>query len=384
MKESQDSFLPENLLMKPEQRPSVARLIEAEFLSDVESYFPGVAMIVRKRCVQGIHLNPIESSQFDAARNKWWQEKYGFPFFKNTEREELIRQKYDMHSEEDRSEKMKIFTRLVEAVDCSNEHDIAMVRNKYLEQYPDQLEGVTALFEFIHHLDNDEYLSTHDFRDPNENVRNEMRTRVEEATQYAFLITHYILENGHDKEFLSTFWRAIELIAQKKEKLKRAHQLQRGVLSQVATHRIFETLGMNPSLSHPKEDAFKKVDLWVEGKGAVQVKGTKNIDEELFVSTDQLAFPGTQIDDGEGGGKIQYEGYLMRELKKFQLKIDRYAEEINTPIKGYVAVIPYHEFDLITGEPNKEIIKRSAESLGIDLIEGQREELERTEIESGK
>ncbi len=349
--------------------------IAEEFLSDVKSYTPDAVAVARKHYVEKQKLLPKEQSLFDRARSAWWQEKYGFSWDQKHAREELLRKKYDFREEtEEMIARRTLQNELFTAVTDNDQARLQEIKDIYIERYPDQLEGVMALLELPAHIDNDHYLSLHSFQDNDPEIRQEMLRRVEETTQYHFLLSHFILGNRNDKEFLGRFWETLEQLAKAKGDLKSAHKMRRGILSQVATHRIFEKLEMHPKLSHPAEDAFKAVDLWIEGTGAVQVKGTEKKYQELFVETDSVSFPGTAIEH-KNGTTDHYSGYLAKEMQRFTMKLDKYGRERGEELKGYFVVVPYHEFDFVTGEPSDAIVGRCATSLGVIMPDSKQNEV---------
>lgn len=340
----------------------IPRLVEKEMTQDYRAYFTDEECALYERRLSGEIILGKQEGILDKARNRWWFEKYGFPYGEKLSRDALLLRKHAPRERNTLARELQ--ERLFRAVEAEDAAEYAQIHDEYVEKFPDQLEGVSALLEFPNHLERHVFLHEHSFQDKDEAVRSEMLKTVEESTQYAFLLTHFLAHNGEDKYFLKNFWDVIERMAEKKGMTKIAHQLRRGILSQVAVFHVFEQLGMNPKLSHPQEDAFKSVDLWVEGAGAVQIKGSDKRKDEMFIETDEIDFPGVQT-VGEGGSR-HVNSHLFKEFNRFKAKLSRYQDELQKPLKGYFAVVPYHEFDHVTGEPSEEIIRRSADCLGVN------------------
>jgi hypothetical protein len=332
---------------------------ERELYEDYFHYFSPEGIKAAEKHFLRTRMTDTERQIFESEKKQWREKKYGVDD-KNAI-EKIISKKNETSAE--LKARRELQRELLASIVLGDAEKSEVVRNKYIEKFPDQLEGVMALVDFGTNIDENKFINEQRLEtDPN---KKEERLRVYESlTQYNFLLTNFIRQNGANKEFLDAFWDTLEDIAKKKRALPYAHGLRRGILSQVATYKIFERLGMSPKLSHPEEDAFRKVDIWVEGEGAVQVKGSSKKGDELFIETDKISFPSSEV-VSQDGTKVHYNGYLMREFSKFQMKIDRYARERGENIKGFVAVVPYQEFDHVTGEPSRDIVDRSARSLGV-------------------
>ena len=341
----------------PKRQKNANELMNDELESDYQAYFSAEECELYERPRADIYGSAERKLQ--QAINRWWFEKYGFPFAESKSRNELLIRKYEQTEVVNTASQLQ--KELFQALKDDNNEEYKRIYEKYILEFPDQLEGVTALLEFSPHLDRHNYLNEHSFQDPE--FREQMLCVVEESTQYSFLLSHFLANNSSDKEFLGIFWDVLEKVAAQKGMTKVAHQLRRGILSQVAVYHVFDRLGMNPKLSHPQEDAFKSVDLWVEGEGAVQIKGSDKRKDEMFIETDEVDFPGVQTDGVDG--RLHVNSHLFKEFNRFRAKLSRYQEELQIPLKGYFAVVPYHEFDHITGIPSEEIVKRSAVSLGV-------------------
>ena len=176
-----------------------------------------------------------------------------------------------------------------------NPEKLSDIRRVYEEKYPDQLEGISALFDLASFLDLDKRLDAH------EEKGKERSALIDEVTRYQYLLTHLIARTS-DKEFLGSFWQIAEDVARKKENIRSLNMMRKGILSQVAVLKIMEKIGASPTLSHPRDDARHAIDLWIDAKKAVQVKGIREDRQQLpeIMETDTLSFPGVEIESDEG------------------------------------------------------------------------------------
>jgi hypothetical protein len=227
---------------------------------------------------------------------------------------------------------------------------IQEVKEKYISEFPEEIEGVTVIFEFVNFLNNGAYLKNNIERTPR-------RDQVfQELTEYQFLLTDFIRFNRDDKEFLNLFWIALENIAKQKEALQKLHSLRRSILSQVAVYCILEKLGKKPSIAHPAEDAFHAIDLWSDKENqAIQIEGTP-AESPFIIETSEIGFPSVVI-DGTKKQQKYFSTETATKFQKFKLKLDAYGREIHKDLKGYLLVVPYSKFDFVTGEPSDDIVE---------------------------
>jgi hypothetical protein len=331
-------------IVKPPEKPKSAHEYELEELRNDLSVFDEKERALIEKYLEGVRLTGKDQRIFDLARNRWWGEKYGFPYKNKVARNELLQRKYAPSKE--LMESFALQVKLIQAIKEKNEARINDLKKEYEEKYPDQLEGVTVLFELIPFLKNKEILDTQ--------PKHEKKIEIfEELTQYQFLLTHFIESNSENKEFLNTFWEALERLSEAAGQLKYMHKLRRSVLSQVAILKLFKHLGLKPNISHPEEDAFHAIDLWADEKTAIQVKGIKK-NMPALVKTDAIAFPGIDL-KAESKTKW-YNSHFSHEFQRFKAKLSNYQSYLNKQMEGYLVVIPYSEFDFVTGEPSEKII----------------------------
>lgn len=298
-------------------------------------------------------LSPLEERILEEERNKWWQNKYGFPYENKTARDEVLRRKYDNKDVEEENDLQR---QLFLAVRNKDNNSIKELKKSYEEKYPDQLEGVVALFELTPFLKTQAEIEK--YKKPDE----KRKKMFEELTQYQFLLTHFINFNSKDKDFLWTFWEVAERLAKEANQLKEMHMLQRNIISQVAAIKILKALGKDPVLSHPSEDAFNAIDLWIEEeKTAIQVKGTKQKRNANLKISDSIAFPGIELK--HGSDEQYFNSWEFWQMQKFKAKLSKYKKLTGKNVNAYLMIVPYPDIDFITGQPSDNIIKFFKEKL---------------------
>jgi hypothetical protein len=328
---------------KPPEQPKSTRQYERDEIRDDISAFPEEIQPIVQKFLDSASMTQDEIRSFQQARDDWWLEKYGFDHGDRAARNEFLLRKYAPSPELNEARQMQ--DEMFRAFQSGERAQIDDILIRYEQKYPEQLMGVTTLFEIVPYLKQTEEL---EYGLPHE----QKMKLIENCTQDAFLLTHFVASNSDDKEFLRLFWSAAEKMAKDAGHLNSLNRLRKGILSQVAVKKIFAALGFNPRLSHPKEDAFHATDLWTEGGEAIQVKGHR--EGPAVVPTDTVSPVGVQVKDRNG--ERHFDSFLSNEMQKFRLRIDRYGKTIHRDIKGYLVRVPYSEFDAVTGEPTQKII----------------------------
>ncbi len=304
---------------------------------------------VLEKAFGGKTLSRQESAVVNTCKEEWWFESYGFPYDMKKERRMTIRRKH-MPSQE-RIESKHIEEGLLNAYKSKDEVKIKEMRDTYQEKYPDQLEGVMALLDFIPFLETEQALDA--LRKEGKGFTKEMGNLIENLTQYQFLLTDFIANNSDDKGFLTLFWNTIEQMSSDTGHFRAFLKARRGVMGQVAAMKIFEEIGEHPKLSHPKEDAFRSIDGWIDTTHPLQVKAYDGSQPNLL-ETDSVAFPAVIMERNQ---EVAYlNSHLASEMNKFQMKVSRYKEILGKDLKGYLMVVPFGEFDFVTGEPSKKVV----------------------------
>lgn len=321
------------------------------------SMFPESKREVLEKAFSGKKLSKQETTLLNQCREEWWLESYGFPYNMKKERRMLMRKKH-MPSQE-QFEAKKLQEDLLSAYKTKDEEKITTLRKTYEQRYPDQLEGVMALLDFIPFLETEKSLDA--LRSVETGFTEKIGVLLEELTRYQFLLTDFIAANSEDKEFLTLFWDTLEQLAKDTDNFRAFLKNRRGIMGQVAAMKIFEAIGEHPKLSHPKEDAFRAIDGWIDTDRVLQVKAYQNTTPALL-ETDSVSFPGIIVERNQ---EVAYaNSHLAAEMNKFQMKVSRYKEILGKDLKGYLMVVPFGSFDFITGEPNKEVVEFFKEKFG--------------------
>ena len=175
-------------------------------------------------------------------------------------------------------------------------------------------------------------------------------------------LTAFILENGGDAEMCAEFWRVLANSAPNDRRYVEA--LKRGVVSQVASHKLLESVGHTPELSTPEEDAFDAIDLWGEGdeaREAVQVKASG--DKFEIVEVETITPPCLITRDGEELNA--YNTPDFESIRRFAIKAERYAERKGQKVRAFFMIVPRSKFDADTGEPTADLVAEAQEYFGV-------------------
>lgn len=330
-----------------EQKLTPRQYLMQEMLEDISLFSAGAQKAIKELAKGNDNLDDELATALKDERDVWWMEKYGFPYKQKQARIEVLMRKYAPPAE--KAKAMELQRSLLEALKNDDQEKVKELQEMYFREYPDQLEGVTVLFELAN------------FNKLNKKVsedRKEYKTQksdFEELTQYQFLLTDFILYNSEDKEFMQNFWKVWAKISEDQNLLREFNLLKRGILSQVAVHKLFDKLGYSPRLAHPREDAFDAIDIWTEAGDVVQIKGTDK-NQPVILESEEIAFPAVEVKDK---GTLKYlNSFMMQHAQRFRTKLQRFNEKTHQAAKGYFVVIPYTKFDHITGEPDREFVER--------------------------
>jgi hypothetical protein len=181
----------------------------------------------------------------------------------------------------------------------------------------------------------------------------ELLAAYRDVTEYQFLITHYVVSQAENPGALCEMWHALKEIARTKGEQQNFSMFQRGVVTQVATHRVFQELGFNPRFAHPSDDAFKKIDLWSDATHAIQVKGSARESFGIF-ETDKIGPSPVEIMDGKT--RKLFDG----DIRSFRTKLKGFGADV----KGYFIVIPSDKIDFTTGKPSEELVALVRQKIG--------------------
>lgn len=341
-------FISESL-SRIEMSKAPVEYLEKELKEDI-SVFPKEEQDLILRKIGGEKLTQNEGNRYGLAVNRWWAEKYGFSFINKVARSEVLTRKYAPAEEIKDSKNLQV--KLLEAITENNEQKIDQIKKEYIETYPDQLEGVEVLFGIRDFLKKQK-----EFEKEGDSWSLEKRKeRFRDFTEYQFLFTHFILLNNHDREFMDLFWKASFAMAERMAAVREFNILRRGQVSQVAVYKIIDSLGKNPKLSHPSEDAFNAIDLWTEDNQAIQIKGWKE-EVPAVINSDVAAFPAIEVDGTKKTSLFNSVEYFKSKDKIFKAKIKKYGKKIGRDISGYMLAVPYSKIDFVTGEPAPELVE---------------------------
>lgn len=341
---------------------SASAYIGAEIVEDISLFSTNERIIIEK-WARGEKLSPKEQSSLALARNNWFLNKYGVPYEIKIARNEIISRKYAPPEKLARATMLQ--KKMLGAIAKADTETLDQLKTEYGTEYPDQLEGVEAIFSLPQYFKEQETVNGV----KKSGYSEEIRPLFQSLTEYRFLLADFVLHNGGDKLFLGRFWKVMEEIAKKNNKLGEFHKLQRSTTSQVAVNKIFDKLGFKPRLSHPSEDAFKAIDMWSDSDTAIQVKGQPG-NKVILMETDDVAFPGAEFkkEEQDGGEKTYHvNSYMSKMAQQFRSKLSKYGKLTNKQLKGLFIVIPYGKIDFITGEPSAELVQSVKERLSTEL-----------------
>jgi len=322
----------------------------SEFSEDgkkaVEKYFAGQV------------LTPTEHSVLDSERKVWWKNRFGFPYNNKIARFEALRREYAADEELDKAKNLQIA--LFGAVRAKDKDRVDELKKNYEAKYPDELEGVAALFGFLDFVKDQDQYQKIEFgsRDKPEKwgVNTKERARLKEnLTQYQFLLTHFVEYNSADRKFLKVFWDVMERVAESGGRRFDFSLLRSGILGQVTAIKILKALGKNPRLSNPAEDAFTAVDLWAEEHGektALQIKRGQVAPK--LIQVDRVSAVGVEVVQGQE--KQSFSSWDFNKLQDFRMRLDKYRELTGQQVRGYLMIVSNRNVDKITGEPSEKII----------------------------
>ena len=217
------------------------------------------------------------------------------------------------------------------------------------ETSPEQTERMEVFASFPAFLETKRKLKMEEIED-----EDELLAAYRDVTEYQFLITHYVASQAENIAGLKDAWNRLRDISKTKGEEGNFNIFRRGVVTQVATYRIFAKLGFKPRFSHPDQDAFKKIDLWSDATHAVQVKGSAHEEFGIF-ETDKVGPAPVEI-SRDGKTRTLFDS----DLRSFKTKLRSFG----TGVKGYFIVIPSDKIDFTTGEPSPELIHLIEQKIG--------------------
>jgi hypothetical protein len=226
---------------------------------------------------------------------------------------------------------------------------------RHLEKYPEDKEGAEILKGFTEFLENSRKLRRSERATASEKLR-----LVRELTEFNVRWTGYVHKMTAKRQVLEAQWKSLESLARSRGESSEYYKSRAGILTQVATLKIFDALNLDHHLSTPSEDAYHKIDLWVED-AAVQIK-TGHVQKAQVIASTTADTMHAMI---ESHGQEVAASAGAAEDMDFRLKLREYGREIGKPdLTGIFILIPAGQIvDKVTGKPSQELINDVREEL---------------------
>lgn len=334
----------------PEAPKSPDEYLRQEMEKDLNA-FPQHLQPYVEQFLSGKRLRGAELEELEIARKNWWRAKYGVDFNIEKARNEILLR----NNAPEQLEKIHpLQSELLAALKAGDKKAVEALKEKYLEMFPDRLESIEALFGFQDFLEKNAR-----FREIKDTLGDRERMNYyRDFTEYQYLLTHFILTHADDRKFLENYWEITRTMAKDSGRLNDFNILRRGLVSQAATFLVVEKIGQKPALSHPDEDAFSAIDLWVGADTALQVKGW-NEEVPALVETDNIAFPAIEVSAAKKTTLLNAHDFRhwQQVNRQFLLKVEKYAQRKHREIKGQMMMIPYGKIDFVTGEPDPSVVE---------------------------
>lgn len=247
---------------------------------------------------------------------------------------------------------------LSKAAESGDTENIQLLIERLAQEFPDQLEIIQAIADLPRYLDVCTQLDIHAEKGK------QRQKLIREKAEFHFLLTHLVC-SIQDRKILAHVWNAMDRIAQAQKKTREYVYGRAGILSQVATYKIFQQLGLHPELSHPSEDQYNAVDLWQESS-PVQVKSGKD-DKPLLVKVDRLGPTHIAIQGEEGQQRIG--NWVLQDIEHFTAGLQAYEKSTGQHVTGYLLELPKSSYDKVTGQPSEDIVQFVRKQLGLQMEE---------------
>lgn len=332
---------------------------------------------ITQKCLAGIALTTSEKIKLNEARDTYWSNKIladgtrckDAPEYKI----QFLREEKGYGSLNDRSaETEKLQNELFADFEKDN-LKLPDLKKVYCEKFPSQLEGIEILFQLPIFFENDHKLDllramgkeSDRINGVGKNIfpkevllyenefGKERMDTIKDLSSYRFLMTHFLINNSNNREFLEKFWATFDELGRISNKLADVLRLKHNILSQAAVFLALKELGLNPKLSHPSDDAFRSVDVWV-GNKPVQIKGGGKT--MMISDAKEIAIPGITIKQGEI--TRYYNSHLAYQDERFRADVELLKKKPgNENIEGRMIAIPYNKMDPVTGKPTEDFIE---------------------------
>lgn len=98
-------------------------------------------------------------------------------------------------------------------------------------------------------------------------LRNEQVAALKDLSEALGAFSHYLMMNDKSIEELQMFWKIYENYSREKNAYSLFNEIRSGILGQVATEHLIQSLGLNCSAANWEEDVFEGTDLIISNKG---------------------------------------------------------------------------------------------------------------------
>lgn len=242
------------------------------------------------------------------------------------------------------------------------------LRKKFLKEYPSEDLTVEIIFG-VRDLARaeKELAATRDVSGEKRIPKERLEELLKDLTEWQFMTTNLII-HSRNLDFIKDFWQTYGEIHKTFSDQRETYK--KGIIGQAGIYKTLEKLNFKPKLSHPREDAFEKTDLWVSYPGGkemrVQAKYTSRVDKPLIISTEEISYPAIMLYGKERDTYISSKDIEeMMHLKEFCQR--RSAREGKNTRAFYIAA-PERSFNNLTGEPTPEFLKIVEEEMNKFLI----------------
>ena len=193
---------PFDVIIHKEDRPINAKqFVLDEMLKNITEFSPITQLVIGK--IQNQEKKSIEEwNVYKYERDEWWMKRFGFSYNDLRRRIELLSK---INSPKIiKEERTALLWDFLDALKDGDEERVKDLKDVFYSRFPDQLEGVTVLFEMLPFLQ----LSTEVGED--REYFHEQKKHYEFLTQYQFLLTDFVIQNSDDADFMENFWRFLK------------------------------------------------------------------------------------------------------------------------------------------------------------------------------
>jgi hypothetical protein len=357
-----------------------------------------------EKYVQGREILEDESAQLVEIKRKAWKAiEFGQETCDNEgARKKYLNFKYYKPAVDSIPAMVEKQNDLLRAIRSGEKEKIEALRQEYQEKFPDQIEGVVAMFRAIDFFDGEKRKlllnkkksdlyneikdlekrknypeQKSDLREKNEemdSLRAETKSIIRELAAYQALLIDFVRKNHRNDAFLGNFWQMIRQIdnAVNKRGLSAESEgfgrTKSGALGQAAIMHALEAAGYKPRIAHPDMDAFQKIDFTLD-EGAeekfIQAKATRREDMGRVLEIDELVLPGLLV-KAKDGKEFHVTDNIAREHGEFRESMAEYKKRLNLKElpAAYMIVASKGDYAENTGFPTQKFNKLIEDEIG--------------------